>query len=284
MCRLREGKCLPWGDHEGVKGRDRARAGWCKAVRTATWPALAPHWLLSTAQIPEHHPRTTLHQVIVPLDDSPSGAQQSAQAQQQQQQPPGERSELKDRFLTQLESVVMDWALQHHPAAVHGTTHGPAAAGGGMLTSFGSGPGAIALSGGGGGGITQAMASQANVPLGPQPLARTTSLNASLYQQQQQQGSGYGGTCTPGQGAAPGQVGSATLAAALEAQLGAKGLGRGQAAGASSAGGGGGSGHGRGAHGGGGSEAGAGSQTGYDPEYQPFEMLVLEAALAEVRA
>ncbi|GFR39805.1 hypothetical protein Agub_g295 [Astrephomene gubernaculifera] len=190
-------------------------------------------------------------------------------------------SELKDRFISHLEGVVMDWALQHGAAAAEALAAiggGGGGGNGGMLLSPsthapppGFGMSHNVMGGGGGNGAVSGGGSSHHHGLPPPPAAVVVPV-------------------------LPPPVSAATVAAAatappssmslqLESQqhVGNNGGSRmhaGLRAGAVGGGGGGMMGVLPGGGGGPGSETA--SQTAFDPEYQPFEMLVLETALSEI--
>eukprot|EP00198_Chlamydomonas_reinhardtii_P000271 XP_001689606.1 metal ion transporter [Chlamydomonas reinhardtii] len=249
--------------------------------------------------------------VVVPLDESgpppppapaPSAATVAAASSSQ---------ELKDRFIAHMEGVVMDWALQHGATLADIDTVTCTGAGGGGGGAYGGAAGSGVGGGGSVAGLGSPMASTggAGAGAGSERHAHSSAFHV-----------GFGATGGSGHPAAPSANntghGGNTIAAHLEAHGGAGG-GSGRAGSARTPTGGGsapaagaGAGAGTGAAGGcapsgltssglaahqaaGGGSLGGGmgaqggmadtaSQTAFDPEYQPFEMLVLETALSEI--
>ncbi|KAG2501814.1 hypothetical protein HYH03_000313 [Edaphochlamys debaryana] len=158
----------------------------------------------------------------------------------------GAGADAKERFNNHLEGVVMDWALQHGAtiASIHG----------GGLGSTGGNPG---TGGGGGGGPTVGSGERVSGSLAAHMESNVLGRT----------GSGMRGAMDRSSGAPPSTGGASTgPGASVGSGFGAGGGGGGVGAAAEHRA----------------CNMETGSQNAYDPEQQPFEMVVLETALSEI--
>ncbi|EFJ43506.1 hypothetical protein VOLCADRAFT_96274 [Volvox carteri f. nagariensis] len=225
----------------------------------------------------EHVRLIIMHdKVVVPLDDG--GLQPPAPPSAAPERPTSAATpELKDRFLNHLEGVVMDWALQHGSTIASTAAPPP-------LPPLPPTAGPTTTVSNGGLAHPPALVSFCNQPTSQPPQQPSPASGITPHQQSQQQQhvsvaaqSGGGAAASAqshpephicskavslrnGGGGGPAGGGAAVLSAAVAAAAAAAAAPP--------------------------SVSGPGSETAstnaFDPEYQPFEMLVLETALTEI--